>query len=449
MNKTDVLVVGGGPAALISALTAKSNNPGREVMLLRNYENTPIPCGIPYVYGTLKSAEDNYMPDAPLEKNGIKLKVDEAASVDAAKKVCKTKSGAEIAYEKLIIATGSKVVVPKWLEGADLDGVCTIEKNNRKIEQTKTVLENAGKIVVVGGGFIGVELADELNKKGKDVTIVELLPHILSLAFDSEIAERAEQTVKDRGVKVEAGSGIKKILGDKKVSGVLLNNGRELKADAVVLALGYRPNAELAESAGLKITEKGFIDTDEYMRTSNDDIFTAGDCAFKKDFNTNKSSQVMLASTATTEARIAGINVFNINPSFKNQGTLAVFSTAFGEKAFGVAGITEAEAKKEGIEVVVGSFEDVDRHPGKLPGASSLFVKLIISKQEGIIIGGSVCGGLSSGEIVNIIGFMIQNKMNVKSIFTAQIGTHPLLTTAPTKYPLVKAAETAVKKMKN
>jgi len=449
MDKADVLVVGGGPAAVIAALTAKSNNPGKEVTMLRNYEDTPIPCGIPYVFGTLEEVKQNFMPDMPLEKAKIPVKVGQAASIDREKKICKTEAGDEIQYDRLIIATGSNVIIPKWLEGANLEGVYTIEKNNKKIAETKEALAKVKKVVVIGGGFIGVECADELNKAGKDVTIVEVLPHILSLAFDDEIAERAENTLKERGVKVAAGSGVKKITGDKKATGVVLNDGTALEADAVVLAMGYRPNSDIAKDAGLKLNDKGFIKVDEYMRTSDDSIFAAGDCAGKKDFNTKKLSMIMLASTATTEARIAGINVFNINPSFKNEGTLAVFATALGNKAYGVAGITEAAAKKEGIDIVTGCFEDVDRHPGKLPGASPLLVKLIVSKQEGVVIGGSVCGGPSVGEIVNIMGFMIQNKMNVKSIFTAQIGTHPLLTTAPTKYPLVKAAEIIVKSMKS
>jgi NADH oxidase (H2O2-forming) len=117
-------------------------------------------------------------------------------------------------------------------------------------------------------------------------------------------------------------------------------------------------------------------------------------------------------------------------------------------KVSGVAGLTENAAQKEGFDIVCGSFEGVDKHPGTLPGSASQMVKLIAAKDGGVIIGGEVAGSYSTGEITNLLGFIIQNRMTVNSILTAQIGTHPLLTSAPTVYPLIKAAEMVVKKLR-
>ena len=241
--------------------------------------------------------------------------------------------------------------------------------------------------------------------------------------------------------------GLKEILGDKKVTGVLLDNSEKIDADAVILSMGYSPNTSLAEKSGLKINERGFIKVDEYMRTDNPDVFAVGDCAEKRDFVTRKTSGIMLASTACAEARIAGMSLYKLSAVKTFGGTIAIFSTAIGNTGFGVAGLTENIARNEGFDIVSGSFEGIDKHPGTLPGTNKQMVKLIVARDSGIILGGGVIGGQSTGELINILGLAIQNKMTVNSLLTAQIGTHPLVTAPPTAYPIIKAAEVVSKKL--
>jgi NADH oxidase (H2O2-forming) len=448
MEKTNVVVIGGGPAAIIAAVTGKTFYPDQQFTLFRKHSQVMVPCGIPYVFGTLEDVEKNIMADGALKNAGVELKIDEVVSIDLAGKNCKTATGREIEFDKLVLATGSEPFVPQGLEGSNLANVFTVNKDKEYMQSVKMETESCQKIVVIGGGFIGAEVSDELSKAGKEVTIVEKLPHVLEVAFDEEIALKAEKVLQDRGIKLKTGAGVKKIMGRTAVTGVLLENGEQLPADAVILAVGYRPNTKLAAAAGLELNERGFIKVDEYMRTSTPDILTAGDCAEKRDFITRKTSMVMLASTATTEARIAGMNLFKLSSLKKFNGTLSIFATAFGDKGFGVAGLTENAAHKEGFDIVCGSFEGVDKHPGTLPGAASQMVKLIAAKDGGVIIGGEVVGSYSTGEITNLLGFIIQNRMTVNSILTAQIGTHPLLTSAPTVYPLIKAAEMVIKKLR-
>lgn len=284
-------------------------------------------------------------------------------------------------------------------------------------------------------------MADELVKSGKDVTIVELLPHVLSLAFDEELASRAEDALTARGVQLCCGKKVKKILGEGKVTGVLLDDGEILETDAVILSVGYSPNSNLAKNAGLSTNKMDFIRVDEYMRTENPDFFAVGDCAEKFSFVTRTQKRTMLASTACAEARIAGMNLFRLSTVRSFNGTISIFCTAIGEDAFGAAGVTENLAKERGFAVFTGIFEGIDRHPGSLPGTHKQIVKLIASKDSGIILGGEVFGGKSVGELTNLIGFIIQSRMTVDGILTSQIGTHPLLTAPPTAYPLIKAAE--------
>ena len=447
MEKTDVLVIGGSASGIVTAVTGKSNYPDKEFMVIRKEKQVVVPCGIPYIFGSLDSSSKNLIPDAVLENSGIKLKVDEAVEVDKEKKIVKTSDGTNISYEKLVFATGSITKVPGWLKGADKKNVFTVPKDKEYLDNILEKLKGCKKVVTIGGGFIGVEISDELNKAGKDVTIVEILPHVLSLAFDKEIAEKAEETLKNRGVKVVSGVGVKEVLGDKTTTGVLLQNGKKLDADAVILSMGYKPNTELAKKAGLKLNEKGFIKVDEYMRTENSDIFAVGDCSEKRDFFTRKPSMTMLASTACAEARIAGMSLYKLSAVKTFGGTIAIFSTMLGDTAFGVAGLTEDVAKCEGFDIVVGDFEGVDKHPGSLPDTNMQKVKLIVAKDSGIILGGEIIGGASTGELTNIIGLAIQNKMTINCLLTSQIGTHPLVTAPPTAYPIIKAAEVVSKKI--
>jgi NADPH-dependent 2,4-dienoyl-CoA reductase/sulfur reductase-like enzyme len=441
MVKTDVLIIGGSASGIVAAVTGKSNYPDKEFMVIRKEKKVVVPCGIPYIFGSLDSSDKNIMPDNLLSDKGIKIKVDEIVDIDTNKKICKTADRTQVNFDKLIIATGSNPKIPLWLKGVDLDNVFSVPKSKDYLDIVLNKINNCKKIVIIGGGFIGVEVSDELNKRGKDVTIVEILPHILRVAFDEEIAIKAEEILKSRGVKIKSGVGIKKIMGTKKVTSVLLDNGEKIDTDAVILSMGYYPNTSLAEKAGIRLNEKGFIIVDEYMRTETSDIFAIGDCAEKRDFITRKSNGIMLASTACVEARIAGMNLYKLTAVKTFGGTIAIFSTALGDTGFGVAGLTEDMAKKEGFDIIVGSFEGIDKHPGTLPNTNKQMAKLIVSRDSGIVLGGEIIGGPSAGELINILGLIIQNKMTINSLLTTQIGTHPLVTAPPTAYPIIKAAE--------
>ncbi len=441
MEKTNVLIIGGSASGVVAATIGKSFHPDKDFLLVRNQNKVVVPCGIPYIFGSLENSGQNLIAEAVLTNAGVKIKIGEVVSIDQQSKVCTTADGTEIGFEKLILALGSIPYIPKWMKGADLKNVFTIPKDKEYIDQIIATLKSLKKVVIIGGGFIGVEVGDEINKVGKHVTIVEILPHILEAAFDKEFAMSAEEILKSRGVDVRTGDGVKELVGDKQVSGVLLNSGKQLEADAVILAMGYRPNTTLAEKSGIKLNEMGFIKVNEYMRTENPDILAVGDCAEKKSFLTGTHKNVMLASTACAEARIAALNLYKLSAIKMFRGTIAIYSTVIGDTAFGVAGVTETLAKERGFSIVTGAFEGVDKHPVALNGTHKQLVKLIVARESGVIIGGQVLGGSSTGELTNLIGFAIENRMTVNSILTAQIGTHPLLTAPPTAYPLIKAAE--------
>lgn len=449
MIKTDVLVIGGSATGLVAAMTAKSDHPEKNVMVIRKEETVMIPCGIPYIYGTTGSSDNNILPDGGLKKLGVDIVVDEVISIDAEKKVCETRSGETYEYEKVILGTGSLPVIPGWLEGTELENVFTIPKDKDYLDRIQEKIKNLTKVVVVGAGFIGVEVSDELNKAGKEVALVEILPTILGATFDDEFASQAQDNLSGRGVNVMSNTGIKSINGDGKVESVTFNDGTTLETEAVILSLGYSPNTTLAKDMGLALNEFGFIKADQYRRTSIADVFAAGDCAEKVDFATGKLSRIMLASTACTEGRIAALNLYELHTFSVFRGTVGIYSTCIGETAYGVAGLIEKHAVNEGFKIVTGSFTGMNRHPGSIDDAHKETVKLIVSERSGVILGGEVLGGKCAGELINAIGIAIQNHMTVHDLVIMQIGTQPLLTASPAGFPLIKAAEIIARKLRD
>ncbi|HOO76320.1 MAG TPA: FAD-dependent oxidoreductase [bacterium] len=440
MRKTDVLVVGGSASGIVAATTAKAFHPGKSVLLVRREKQVLTPCGIPYIFATLRGIDQDLIPDRVLLNAGVDLLIDEVVAVDQEAKTCATAGGETIGFEKLVLALGSVPSVPKTFRGKERENLFLIPKDKEYLERMVRRLGECGSVIIVGGGFIGVEVADELTKSGKRVTLIEKLPHVLELAFDPELTIKAEEILKDRGVNVVAGVGVREVMGKGRVTGVRLESGEEIKSDAVILATGYIPATGLAEAAGIPLNRMGFVQVNEYMMTENRDVFAVGDCAEKKSFITRDSIPVMLASTACAEARIAAMNLYSLSAVKTFGGTIAIYSTAVGTTAFGVAGVKENLARERGFDIVTGSFQGADKHPGTMPGTQIQLVKLIASRESGVIIGGQVMGGDGTGELTNLIGIMIQNRMTVSSIMTAQIGTHPLLTAPPTAYPLTRAA---------
>ncbi len=445
----DVVIIGGGPAGIITGVTGKKQYPEKSFLMLKEEEKGLVPCGIPYVFHDVGSVDKNVMGPKPFVDAGGEVLVATVAEISTKDHTVKLENGDLIGYGKLVFATGSLPTIPRFIPGYDLEGVEYIKKSYNAIKALKEKTDVAKNIVVVGGGFIGVEVAEQLARDPmKKVSLIEMEKYCLFRAFSEDACELAQEKILEAGIDLHTSTKVLEVKGDGKVEKVVLSTGKELDADIVIMAIGYKPRIELAWEAGIKLNEWKAICVDNYLRTSEPDVYAVGDCAGTKGFITGDDDNVMLASTATAEARVLGYNLFSIRLKRNIMGTLSVFSTDIRGKAFASAGAIEQVAKNAGIEYVVGKFQDVDRHPGAFADTSELRVKLIVSPIDGIIIGGEICGGKSVGELINVIGLAIQKSVSVFELISFQIGTHPLLTGAPTKYVLIKAAESAVMNMK-
>ena len=444
--KKDIVIIGGNPAGGTAAMVAKKLNKEKSVLVIRKEPESLVPCGIPYIFGTLTSVEEDIKPLTGAKKAGVEFLIDEVISIDTAEKTLFLKNSENISYEKLILALGSEPIVPP-IPGADLEGVVTVRKELDYIRKINELLKQAKNVVVVGAGFIGVEMSDEIVKNGTNVTLIEAMDNILPLAFDADFSEIARKSLKNHGVKLRVGEKVKQINGKNGVvSDIKLESGETIPADMVLFAIGYRSNTELARNAGLNIGVYNGIITDDYLRTSVSDVFAVGDCAEHRDYFTHKVSRVMLASTSASEARIAGMNLYDLNVIRQTKGCIAVFSTSLGEISLGAAGLTEQAAKAEGFKVVIGNYSGFDHHPQKMPGTATQTIKLVFAEKGGLLLGAQISGGLSTGEMINILGLAIQKAMTMEELSIFQYGTQPLLTAGPGLYPIAQAAIDAIAK---
>lgn len=451
-ENVDVLIIGGGPAGGVCAVTAKMNNPEKIIMVIREYAQQLVPCSIPYIFGnTLKTVDNGLGSCAQAEEMGIEARLGKVRDIDIENKIAYYDDKA-IGFDKLVFATGSVPFVHSSLQhSCALEGVFTIVKNVERIRKLKAYTEDKQNIIIVGSGFIGIEIAIEFAEAGKNVKVVGGSKHILNRAFDTEIAKEAQALMEKRGVEYVGSDRVVEIIdknNDNIVNAVKLKSGKIMDTDVVILATGYQPNTDLADKVGLSLGHYGGIWVDDYMRTYHKDIFAVGDCTARRGFLSKAPSKVMLASTSSAEARVAGTSLYGIKYLKGMSGTISIFSTKIGDTVFASAGVTADKAElKTNQMIVIGAFSGLNRHPAKIPHAHKQYVKLIVSKHGGQILGGQVIGGTEAGEMINLIGHIIESGQSVYTIMSMQVATQPMLTSAPTTYPLIMASIMAIKEI--
>lgn len=443
MEKHELVIVGGSLGGIQSATCAQKHHQLTDILVIRREKKVMVSCGIPYIYGTLGGDVDKcIIPDKIL--GAAELKVDEVVSIDRKAKTVTLRSGEAIGYEKLVLGTGSRPIRPP-IPGADMKNVYVVTKDPDYLHALAGAMDEAQRIVVIGGGFIGVEFADECRKRGHDVTIVELLDHCLQLVCTEALSLRAEEVLRERGVNLRTGNAVKAIGGADKVEFVELENGERIPCDMVIMGIGVAANTSLAEEAGLEIGPTRGIKVDEFQRTNDPDVFAVGDCAEKYSFFNGEPVAVRLASVAAREGKVAAANLYSAR--WRNVGTVGTFSTVIGDTGIAMAGLTDGQAAKMGYNVVVGEAEAASKHPGTLPDARPMKVRIIFDRRSGKLLGGGACCTATVGEVGNLMSACIVNGMTMEQVALFPMGTHPWLTATPLAYQLTDAASNALHKV--
>ena len=439
--RKDLLVVGGGPAGISAVRFAKLITPELAVAQVRSNPLTVIPCAIPYSLGRTVPRDSIVIPDSMITGVGAELIVDTVEDIQD--KVAILSSGKEIEFDKLILATGSVPTLPP-IPGTDLEDVFCV-KDRKSLVQIDEALKRASSVVIVGGGFIGVEVGTELKKRGLDVTIVEMLPHCLQGVFDEEFCEAAEFEMRTQDIRICSRNTVEAIEPHGHAKVVHLDSGVDLLADVVIFGIGVRANVELASKMGLELGKFG-IKTNQYLETSRQGIYAAGDCRTKINFITGKETPVKLASIAVWEGVTAASNAVSNRPR-EFPGVIGAFATRIFDLSLGMAGLNERMAASEGIPYAVGESEVYDKHPTTMPEATTIYLKLIFNKATGELIGAETKGGDSVGELINFLSFCIGKRMKVDDLVFLQHCSHPLLTPMPSSNPVMLAAKDALMKI--
>ncbi|MFZ3056694.1 MAG: FAD-dependent oxidoreductase, partial [Smithella sp.] len=326
-------------------------------------------------------------------------------------------------YDKLVIATGAVPRMPP-VPGTDLDGITTLQ--SMKDADFLRKIRDEGKIkkaVVVGGGLIGIETCEALQLAGIEITVIELLPQLLTF-LDMELAKLVENHVRSKGANVITENGIAAFLGEEgKLTAVKLQNGTELPCELAVVAIGVRPNVKLAKEAGLKIGELGGVDVNEFMQTSDPDIYAVGDCVETLNRITGKKVHAPYGDLANLQGRVAGENAASQNcvtfPGTIQTGICKVFDYAAGS-----TGLSETTAKRLGYPDIITVINASPDKPGFMEG-KLLVTKLIADKKTGQVLGAQCIGPGNVSKQIAQWAMAIQGKLTVEDLVNADLPYAP------------------------
>lgn len=447
-----LIVIGGTAAGLSAASKAKRVNPDMEIQVFEKSGYISYgACGLPYFVGGMIEEPDDLVSltvDQMTHKRGIPTWIHhEVTKIDRERKtvtVANLDSG-ELAvhpYDKLVIATGAYPIKPR-IPGVDAEGIYylrTVEDGIRLKDVVKA--EGKKKAAIVGGGFIGLEVAEEMTLAGVEVHVYELMPRLLPF-LDESFSQIVMDTLTKNGVHVHTGVGVEEILvKDGKACGVKSSDGEELPVDFVLMSIGVLPASGLAKDAGLELGIKGSIAVDDELRTSDPCIWACGDCVQMKNRITGEAVHVPLGTTANKQGRIAGGNVAGLHDMFK--GVLGSMVTKVFDLYISATGLSVQQAEKAGYDVAVSIVTKGDR-ASYYPGSRENKICLVLDKKSGRLLGAQGIGSESIAGRINVFATAITCGMTVPEINELDLVYAPPV--APVYDPILIAASQAMKKI--
>lgn len=449
---SSTVIIGGDAAGLSAASKLKREDPDHEVIVLERGEWVSYgACGLPYyVKGDIDELEDLVVMEAEEFRNerDIDLRTStEATAIDPDNRTVTAESNGdtfELRYDNLLIATGAGALTPP-VEGIDLTGVFTLQSMNagRRIKQVLgDGLEHDGERIepeavgIVGGGYIGVEMAEAFNERGLDVHLFEMLPHVLN-PFGTPTARVVEDHLREKGVAVHCGTPVEAFQGrNGRVVGVDTPE-KDVAVDIVLMGAGVSPRTELAERAGVELGSSGAIATDRYGETNVDNVYAAGDCAEASHVVTGEPEYIPLALTANRHGRAIGATLAG-----KRTRTGPVAGTA-ALKAFDLevarTGIVDPErAAEAGFDPVRKTLELPSR-AHYYPGGTELTVTLVADDDSGRLLGASMVGEEGVAQRINSVAAALHTEVTVGGLEQFDFAYAPAF--SPTWDPVLTGAK--------
>lgn len=415
-----VVVIGCTHAGTSAVKTILKENPDAEVTVFERNDNISfLSCGIAlYVGGVVKDAAGLfYSNPEELQRMGAVVKM--RHNVKNINTVTKTVTAenlsngdeVEVDYDKLVITTGSWPIIPP-IPGIDSKNILLC-KNYEQANEIIRKSELSKKIVIVGGGYIGIELVEAFHNSGKEVTLIDGLDRILNKYLDKEFTDILEQELKDRGITLALNQAVKSFTADEagQVRAVITQQG-EYDADLVILCVGFRPNNELLKGK-VDMLPNGAILVDDYMRTSNPDIFAAGDsCSVHYNPNGGQA-YIPLATNAVRMGMLIGRNIRE--PKVPYRGTQSTSGLQLFGYNIGSTGVTVGSAPSFDLKVKSVIVKDNYR-PEFMPTTEEVLMQLVYEEGTGRIVGGQVMSKYDITQSANTLSLAIQNKMTIEDL---------------------------------
>ncbi|MDB1948120.1 FAD-dependent oxidoreductase [Clostridium tertium] len=415
-----VIVIGCTHAGTSAVVNLKEVYPDSEVVVYEKNDNISfLSCGIALSVGGVVTEPEKLFYNSPekLSCSGIIAKMKhEVLDIDFDNKKIKVKNLVnseefEDDYDKLILTLGSWPIVPK-LEGLDLENILLCKNyNHAKIIDEKK--DSANNIVIIGAGYIGVELAESFEMLGKKVTLIDAEDRIMSKYLDKEFSDIAEKEFTNRGIKLVLGEKVVKFDGNNgKVQKVITDKG-EYEGDLVVLCIGFAPSTKLVKGK-LETLKNGAIIIDDYMRTSKEDVFAAGDCCMVR-YNPAKDSRYI--PLATNAVRMGMLIARNIKePTLRYMGTQGTSGIKIYDECIASTGLTEEVAKlTTNFEVESVILKEKNR-PEFMPTFEDVMIKLVYEKDTKRVVGGQIASKVDMTEFMNTLSVVIQNEMSIEEL---------------------------------
>ena len=415
-----IVIVGCTHAGTAAVVNLKELHPESEITIYEKNDNLSfLSCGIALNVGGVIKETKNLFYNSPenLAKMGVVTNMKhEVLNIDFENKTLKVKNllnneEFEDNYDKLVLTLGSWPIVPKF-EGGDLDNILLCKNHDHAIEIIEKS-KNAKNVVIIGAGYIGVELVEAFEMQGKNVTLIDAEERIMAKYLDKEFTDIAEKEFVDRGVNLVLGEKVSKFEGENgKVTKVVTNNG-SYEGDLVVLCIGFAPNTKLVQGK-LDTLPNGAIIIDEYMRTSKEDVFAAGDCCVVKYNPAHDTRYIPLATNAVRMGTLVARNI--VEPTLKYMGTQGTSGIKIYEKCIASTGLTE-EVAKATTKMNVASVELTDNYrPEFMPTYLPATIKLVFDKDTRRIIGGQIISDIDLTQFMNTLSVVIQNEMTIEEL---------------------------------
>ena len=416
-----VIIIGGVAAGMSAAAKFKRLSPKDDVVV---YEKGDIvsfgACGLPYYVGGFFEDSREMIARTPeqFRESGVEIHTKhEVTDVDFSSKKIKVKNLTtdeilEESYDKLMIASGARAIIPP-IKNIDLENVVTLKSmdDGNKLRELMANDEYK-KVAIIGAGFIGLEAVEAAKHRGKEVTVIQLQDRVLQEVFDKDITDLLEEELRESGVNLLLSETVVELIGDGKVSKVKTDK-REIDADIVILATGVKPNTDFLKADEIKMLRNGAIVVDSYGRTSVEDVYSAGDCATINNLITGKEAYVPLATGANKLGRIVGENLAGQNNSF--QGSMASSCIKVMNMEAARTGLSEKEVKELGVDYKTKFITDMNQ-TSYYPGRERIYVKLIYDAHTKVILGGQVAGYKDAVQRCNVLAACIYAKMTTDQL---------------------------------